>query len=319
MTIQPSRRQLLGAGAAGAGAAAIGLFDVQAAIAQTSGDDAEANAQPPAATFGEPLADPPIIAGTRTLVVTKLDGTASGAGVDLTFTSEGVYSPNGTVRVPLRVEPFSRIARIDYYGWRSATGTVSATLYTLDTDTQTLTNLGTLTSPSGTGVLQASYTTPFTVSQSDQLYLLDSGTSSTVQFSGGIVTYYDHYPQLNLLGTPVRTYDSRFGFNPATGPKTPLLGGQTRTIDCQLNGTGVPDNARAVLLNVTCTNTSANGFISFFRGDIAWPGTSTMNWDHANTNVASTTVVACTSAGLIRAYVGGVQTDFIVDVLGYYA
>lgn len=318
MTIQPSRRAMLGAGAAGAGVAALGLFSPQAAIAQTSGEeDPEAGAQPERAALGEPLADPPILPGTRTLVATRLDAVGSGAGVDLTLTSNGVYSSNGTLRVPLRVPPSSRVELVTYYGYRTASGTISATLYTLDTDSNTLTSLGTLTSPTGTGILEATRTTPFTVSQSDQIYLVDSGTNANVQFTGAIVTYVDQFPQLNLLDVPERAYDSRPGFNPVTGPKSPLLAGATRTIDCSLISTTIPTYARAVLVNVTATNTSANGFLSFFKGNIAWPGTSTMNWDHTGTNVACTTVVAC-SEGKIRAYAGS-PTDFIVDVIGYYA
>jgi hypothetical protein len=40
---------------------------------------------------------------------------------------------------------------------------------------------------------------------------------------------------LQLLSTPVRVYDSRPAFAPATGPKSPLVGGSPRTIDLKLN------------------------------------------------------------------------------------
>lgn len=123
--------------------------------------------------------------------------------------------------------------------------------------------------------------------------------------------------QFHVLAATTRCYDSRPGFLPNIGTKAPLTGGVDRTIDVKANGTTVPSAATAVLVNVTATNTSANGFLALFKGSIAWPGNSTLNWDHAGTNVANCAVVAL-AGGLIKARVGGTSTDLIIDVVGYY-
>jgi hypothetical protein len=121
-----------------------------------------------------------------------------------------------------------------------------------------------------------------------------------------------------MLPATRRCYDSRAGFLPAVGVKAPLAGGVDRFVDVKANATNVPSDATAVLVNVTATNTSASGWLAVFKGDIAWPGNSTLNWDHAGTMVANAAVVALGGGATIKARVGGAYTDFIIDVVGYY-
>jgi hypothetical protein len=102
------------------------------------------------------------------------------------------------------------------------------------------------------------------------------------------------------------------------GAKTPLGPGVDRPIDVTANGTNVPTDAVAVLVNVTVTGTSPSGYLALFKGDVAWPGNSTVNWDHAGTIAANSAVVALGAGGSIKARVGGQFTNFLIDVVGYY-
>jgi len=125
---------------------------------------------------------------------------------------------------------------------------------------------------------------------------------------------------LHLVSTPKRVYDSRPGQPPAAvGPKTPLQAGQKRTVDLKADGSGVPAGATAALVSLvaTGTTTGVGGFLSVFRNDIAWPGTSNLNWTAAGQTVAVTTVTALDAEARCGLWAGSV-TDVVVDVLGYY-
>jgi hypothetical protein len=124
--------------------------------------------------------------------------------------------------------------------------------------------------------------------------------------------------QLHVLPATKRCYDSRPGFLPAGGAKTPLGPNVDRLIDVKANGTGVFPDASAVLVNVTVVGTSASGWLALFKGDITFPGNSTVSWDHAGTIAANSAVVALGTGGGIKARVGGLFTDFVIDVIGYY-
>ena len=138
-------------------------------------------------------------------------------------------------------------------------------------------------------------------------------------FLGAIYQYFDANPQLNLLPTPIRVYDSRPGANPASVAKGTLANNETRVIDCTFSG-AVPAGAAAAMVTLTLTGTSAGGFMALWRNGLADPGTSSINWDHSGTNVAVTTVVALDAAAKLIARTGpNASTHFIIDVIGFYA
>jgi hypothetical protein len=124
---------------------------------------------------------------------------------------------------------------------------------------------------------------------------------------------------LTILPATVRCYDSRVGSPPAGGTKGKITSAATRQIDTTNNSTGVPAGATAVLVNLTVANTSVAGFLALFKGGIAWPGTSSINWDHAGQAIANLAVVALDPTAKIAAYcTAGASCDFIIDVIGYY-
>lgn len=137
-----------------------------------------------------------------------------------------------------------------------------------------------------------------------------------------------------LLPAPVRVYDSRVGqapegIDPNTGAgDSPLLRTITRQIDvtyvlgASIHYTQVPGTASGVLLNVTCVNTAgASGYLKVWSPSAAEPAASSINWDHAGAVVANSVTSAC-SSGYIKVKCGGplgASTDFIIDVVGFYA
>ena len=123
---------------------------------------------------------------------------------------------------------------------------------------------------------------------------------------------------LHLLPAPKRVYDSRPGEPPAVDPKQPLAGA-TRTIDCKQNSSGVPANASGLVLNITVVTLSANGFLAVSPGGTGFTGTSTMNWTAPGTIIANGASVGSGPNATIDITVGGGgNTNFIVDVFGYY-
>ena len=119
------------------------------------------------------------------------------------------------------------------------------------------------------------------------------------------------------LDAPVRVYDSRPGYQPAVGPKTPLLDGQERDITATTGGAVPAGLASAVSVNLTVTNTGPAGFVSLYKNGIAWPGNSSINWTAPGSTVANGTIVALDTAGIFTARPKS-TSDVVIDVLGYY-
>ncbi len=146
-------------------------------------------------------------------------------------------------------------------------------------------------------------------------YVTADGTPGTLRKLAGPTSA----GTLHLLATPVRVYDSRVGEVPATAPKTPLSGA-TRTIDCTLNSSGVPAGAAGLVLNVTALSLSAVGYLSVSPGATGFSGTSTLNWNAVSAVVANSVTVGAGAGATIDVTVGGGgNTNFIVDVFGFYA
>jgi len=121
---------------------------------------------------------------------------------------------------------------------------------------------------------------------------------------------------LTMLASPYRCYDSRPGEPPLSVAKGKLTGPNERVIDVSVGGT-VPTFATAALINLTATNTNAAGFLSVFPNGTVWPGTSTINWFAANSNIANTTIVALDALRRFKVHAVG-SADFVVDVIGFF-
>jgi len=123
---------------------------------------------------------------------------------------------------------------------------------------------------------------------------------------------------LHLLRTPTRVYDSRAGKLPNVGTKAPLSSG-SRTINCTKNASGVPSDAKGVIVNVTVLWSSATGYVAVTPGGAGDTGTSTANSPGAGGKTASSVTVGCGDGAKIDVSSGsGATFDFLVDVNGYY-
>jgi hypothetical protein len=150
-------------------------------------------------------------------------------------------------------------------------------------------------------------------SNKDVWLCVANGTPGTFRKLGGPATA----GQLHLLPSTVRVYDSRVGFAPLDVQKGQLDASSERAIDMTKASSGVPAGATAVVVNLTVTNTDAAGWLALFKNGIAWPGNSSINWDHPSQTIANLAVVALDATAKIKARCVG-ATDFVIDVIGYY-
>jgi hypothetical protein len=125
-----------------------------------------------------------------------------------------------------------------------------------------------------------------------------------------------------MLSAPIRLLESRPGFtDPSPGqtkPNQPIAAGDRWDIQITgqvMGGVSVPAGAKAVVGNVTVTNTAAGGYLTLWPTGAAQPGTSSINFGAAAT-VANGVIVGLSAAGKVSIY-GSASTDVIFDASGY--
>lgn len=121
--------------------------------------------------------------------------------------------------------------------------------------------------------------------------------------------------------SPVRIMDTRSsgGYTPIGPFSTPFATNQTRplTIGGGALG-GVPACASGVVLNVTATDTTQDGFLTLFPDGAARPNASNVNWSAGQT-VPNRVYVKIASNGAVDVYNYNGSTDVIIDVNGYFS
>ena len=149
----------------------------------------------------------------------------------------------------------------------------------------------------------------------DRLYLtsLASPTGDPIHDPTG-----DPTPSFFVPLEPVRIYDSRPGELPPTGPKG--LVGPNGSVDVKVTGvgSGVPDDATAVVLNVTATDALAPGYITVFGTGGATPLASALNLTSPNQTRPNAVVVPVGAGGMVTVYSQS-GANIVVDVDGYFA
>ena len=116
--------------------------------------------------------------------------------------------------------------------------------------------------------------------------------------------------------TPSRVADTRVGFVAADGlfvGTGPVVGGSTLTVPVA-GRAGVPDDAVAVMLNVTIAGASADGYATVFGGGVL-PPTSSVNYRPGSV-VANEVMVQLSAAGEVSVYVHS-TAHVILDVVGF--
>ncbi len=130
-----------------------------------------------------------------------------------------------------------------------------------------------------------------------------------------------------VAGTPARVYDSRAAAPLPTGI---LLAGFNRTISVAdgRNSVGaviipnvVPVGATSVAANITVTGTTGGfGFLCVNPGGDTSQATSAINWFGAGQNIANGLILTLNASRQVTVVcgTGGGNTQFIIDVSGYY-
>lgn len=133
-----------------------------------------------------------------------------------------------------------------------------------------------------------------------------SSLPATAQTTGGPYQFY--------TVTPCRLVDSRFnqGATVLIGPTQQNIAVKTRC--------GVPSTAKAVALNFTVVGPSAGGFLVLWATGTAIPGTSNLNFNAGEPALANGAIVAlgASTPDLSVVCNGGVTTQFIIDIVGYF-
>lgn len=122
------------------------------------------------------------------------------------------------------------------------------------------------------------------------------------------------------------------GYQAPSGAFVPFSGGTPRVLDSRVTGgklevgeerivsLGLPSYARAAIFNLTITQTenpnNRAGYVSAFKGDIGWPGNSSINWTTANDTLANLVICPVDSLGRIKLRAGENRTHVIVDLVG---
>ena len=310
--IRPTRRTLLRAGAASAAAVGASQLPIGRAVAAPPGLAV--------ASGGSPAADPPQIPG----MVMRTAGVASANALNGSklYGAPGLSraEPSGFIDFPLQLPLGARLVRVDAYSYSSAPVTHPWRLYRHAVTSAALVVIANFET-TGNGFLTSALDyrglAQPVVGVGDEL-LVEIQTSTNL-WAGGVVYQYDEpTDQLHLRDEPRRVYDSRPGADPAgVGPKTPLTNGTERVIDTTFGGAVPAAGATSVLVNLTATFTDAGGFLSAFKNGTAWPGTSTLNWDHANTNVGNLAMVPVDASSRFKVRCAG-RCDMVVDVLGWF-
>ncbi|WP_405437094.1 hypothetical protein OG373_08255 [Streptomyces avidinii] len=115
--------------------------------------------------------------------------------------------------------------------------------------------------------------------------------------------------------TPTRLLDTRFGTGVTQGKVGP---GQSTRVKVGGNGK-IPVGVTAVVLNVTVTNTTDNGFITAFPEGTTRPDTSNVN-HKAGQTVPNLVIVPVGKSGYVELSNRGQQSvDLIADVTGYFS
>jgi hypothetical protein len=138
-----------------------------------------------------------------------------------------------------------------------------------------------------------------------------SGTVDVVVDAGGYFTNATASGNSFTPQSPTRIADTRTN-------STTLGPGGTLTLQITgATGVGVPPNAKALILNVTVTNTTAPSFLTVYPSTATRPTASDLNWVGGQT-VPNLVVATIGTSGAITFYNPTGSVDVVVDLFGYF-
>ncbi|AUY49307.1 hypothetical protein [Streptomyces sp. CB01881] len=149
---------------------------------------------------------------------------------------------------------------------------------------------------------------------------------SVDRFGGGLV-YGDKHQNLHLVSviapgttfttvSPERLLDTRSAVGRTGTDKVP----GRDVFSLQVAGrANVPANAKAVVLNVTATETDGPGHLTVWASSAPQPTSSNLNWTGSGVTTPNLVVVPLDDAGRVMFFNGArTGTHLIADVFGYY-
>jgi streptogramin lyase len=116
---------------------------------------------------------------------------------------------------------------------------------------------------------------------------------------------------------PMRILDTRGGIENIGPYDAPWGRGETRTVAVAGPSMAVPSGARAVVLNVTTTRTTADSWVTVWPSGWDRPLASSSDWSAGETVPSSVTVRVGADGG-VALYNAAGFADVVVDVLGWY-
>jgi hypothetical protein len=124
-----------------------------------------------------------------------------------------------------------------------------------------------------------------------------------------------------LLSAPIRLLDTRAAATDAvTEPKTSVTAGSTFKLQVTgqaQNSISVPENAVAVIGNVTAVDAAAHGYLTCWPDGVTQPPMSSLNFPAAAAQ-ANAVTVALSAAGMMHIYASQ-TTDVIFDATAFIA
>jgi hypothetical protein len=159
---------------------------------------------------------------------------------------------------------------------------------------------------SGAGQQRVTLNLNYTVSQPTELRAVCDLAPGAAVF-GGQVTFTPLATRKFIPVTPHRRFDSR-----TRGGK--LAPGS----DITISYSDLPEEATAVVVNLTITGTTGAGWVAAYPGGGTYPGISTLNWTAAGQTIANGTTVGFPAGRSISIRTSGGSTHVIIDDLGYH-
>jgi hypothetical protein len=142
-----------------------------------------------------------------------------------------------------------------------------------------------------------------------------AGTSSSSVASIAVVPGATGGARFNPV-TPVRILDTRTNNTPSGQPGRVANGG---ILNLQITGeNGIPDDATAVVMNVTAVLPTGAGYVTVWPRGVTQPLASNVNFVPGDI-VPNLVTVGIGSSGQVSLYHQGGTNDLVADVVGYYS
>jgi hypothetical protein len=177
-------------------------------------------------------------------------------------------------------------------------------------------------------VANISYAPGQTLSSAFNVGLSPSGSLNVYAFSEthlimDVTGYYAPPQQGGLyyhpLPRPVRLLDTRIGQAACDAPGSPLQARQVRAVMARRTCAGliIPNDALALVGNVTAVNAPSPGYVTLYPSGVARPMVSNINFA-AGQVLSNAVTVGLGADGVFNLY-SYERTDFVIDVSGYFS